>query len=82
MVTLQSLGSFSLSIDKSDPTNRCHGNEPYLGYRGQGTGYTYGRLTYCALIATVTNRDKTAKQNDWEVRVPEFLGSPFAVFEK
>jgi hypothetical protein len=49
MVTLQSLRSFSLSVDKSNPINRCHGNGtlPRLQYHGHGTGYACGRLTYC-----------------------------------
>jgi hypothetical protein len=49
MVTLQSLGSFSLSVDKSNPIDRCQGNGTLPGYRGHGTGFTYGRLTYCGV---------------------------------
>ena len=50
MVTLQSLPSFSLSVDKSNPINRCHGNRSLLKLPRSRYWYTYGRLTYCLRV--------------------------------
>ncbi|KAF8490250.1 hypothetical protein F5888DRAFT_1638191 [Russula emetica] len=69
--------------DKSNPINHCQGNGtlPQAKLpRSRHWVHTYGRLTYCALIATVTNGTKRPSNMYREVRVLGFLVSPQPFF--
>jgi hypothetical protein len=81
MVTLQSLRSFSLSVDKSNPINRCHGNGTLPRLPRSRFWVHLGRLTYCVCVDRDRDQHGTNRLNNMIRRSGSaFLNSPQTFF--